>query len=69
MDRGAWQATVHWGCKSWTRLSNYTTTTPAKGLLPSISQHRFPKYLANQETQSFYKRLNSQNFEPDPSLK
>ena len=22
MDRGAWQATVHWVAKSWTRLSN-----------------------------------------------
>ena len=26
MDRGAWQATVHGVTKSWTRLSNWTTT-------------------------------------------
>ena len=26
MDRGAWRATVHGVPKSWTRLSNYTTT-------------------------------------------
>ena len=25
-DRGAWQATVHWVTKSWTRLSDYTHT-------------------------------------------
>ena len=24
MDRGAWQATVHWVAKSWTRLSDFT---------------------------------------------
>ena len=24
MDRGAWQATVHWVSKSWTRLSEFT---------------------------------------------
>ena len=24
MDRGAWQATVHWVTKSWTRLSNFS---------------------------------------------
>ena len=27
MDRGAWQATVHGVARSWTQLSNYTTTT------------------------------------------
>ena len=26
-DRGAWQASVHWVTKSWTRLSDWTTTT------------------------------------------
>ena len=29
MDRGAWQAMVHGVAKSWTRLSDSTTTTDA----------------------------------------
>ena len=27
MDRGAWRTTVHGVAKSWTQLSDYTTTT------------------------------------------
>ena len=30
-SRGAWWATVHGAAKSWTRLSNWTTTNAAKG--------------------------------------
>ena len=30
MDRGAWQATVHWVPKSWTRLSDFTSLSSVK---------------------------------------
>ena len=33
MDRGAWQATVHGVTKSWTQLSNKTTTTKILNIL------------------------------------
>ena len=71
MDRRAWQATVHWGCKSWTQLNSYTTTTPAKGLLSSVSflNINFPNIWQIKKPSHFYKHLNSQNFELDPSLK
>ena len=29
MDRGAWQATVYWGTKSWTRMTDWTATVTA----------------------------------------
>ena len=34
MDKGAWRVTIHGVTKSWTRLSNYATTTPT--LLTSL---------------------------------
>ena len=33
MDRGAWQATVHWVAKSQTRLSDFTFTREARGYI------------------------------------
>ena len=32
MDREAWHAAVHWVAKSWTQLSNWTTTTKSAPL-------------------------------------
>ena len=38
MDGGAWQATVHGIAKSWTRLSNFTTTTTKFHKSPVIKE-------------------------------
>ena len=42
MTGGAWQATVHWVAKSWTRLSNFTINNYSyvNGLYFLIKRHR-----------------------------
>ena len=45
MDRGAWQARIHEATKSWTRLSNWTTTAAhmlVSVFLPQESQDFWP---------------------------
>ena len=39
MDRGAWQAAVHGGARSWTRLSNFTFTFHFHALEKEMATH------------------------------
>ena len=49
MDRGAWQAVVYGVAKSWTRLSNFTSSHVSKVML-KILQARLQQYV-NRELQ------------------
>ena len=49
MDRGAWQATIHGGHKSQTRLSNLTTAT--SGSHESVPQSSTCKYMTDRRLQ------------------
>ena len=41
-DRGAWHAVVHGVAKSWTQLSDWTTTTRTKSLQPNLPNKSSP---------------------------
>ena len=44
-DRGAWHAVVHGVAKSWTQLSDWTTTTRTKSLQPNLPNKSSPEFL------------------------